>query len=104
MLDRYGDTETDGHGTLIAHESSWVNPNRNTGSRAEVERLLLDAVGADKMIWAPGIAGADITDYHIDALARQDRQRLSGASHGGDHGAAGIVADDPTVSIWLNFR
>ncbi|RNC91335.1 MAG: agmatine deiminase family protein [Oricola sp.] len=65
-----GGVETDGHGTLIAHESSWVNPNRNTGSRAEVERLLLDAVGADKMIWAPGIAGADITDYHIDALAR----------------------------------
>ena len=22
------------------------------------------------MIWAPGVSGADITDYHIDALAR----------------------------------
>lgn len=65
-----GGVETDGHGTLIAHESSWVNPNRNAGSRAEVERLLLDALGAEKMIWAPGVAGADITDYHIDALAR----------------------------------
>ncbi len=27
-------------------------------------------MGARKMIWAPGIIGADITDYHIDALAR----------------------------------
>lgn len=65
-----GGVETDGHGTLMAHESSWVNPNRNAGSRAEVERLLLDALGAEKMVWAPGIAGADVTDYHIDALAR----------------------------------
>lgn len=65
-----GGVEADGHGTLIAHESSWVNPNRNAGSRTEVERLLLDALGAEKMVWAPGIAGADITDYHIDALAR----------------------------------
>ncbi|MBO6640016.1 MAG: agmatine deiminase family protein [Roseitalea sp.] len=65
-----GGVETDGHGTLIAHESSWVNPNRNAGSRAEIERLLLDALGAEKLVWAPGIAGADITDHHIDALAR----------------------------------
>lgn len=32
--------------------------------------MLLDTMGARKMIWAPGIIGADITDYHIDALAR----------------------------------
>jgi agmatine deiminase len=65
-----GGVECDGEGTLIAHESSWANPNRNGGSREDIERLLLDALGAEKMIWAPGVAGADITDYHIDALAR----------------------------------
>jgi agmatine deiminase len=65
-----GGVEVDGDGTAIAHESSWINKNRNKQSKAEVERLLLDALGADKMIWAPGIMGADITDYHIDALAR----------------------------------
>jgi agmatine deiminase len=65
-----GGVEVDGAGTALAHASSWVNPNRNAGTRDEVERLLLDALGAEKMIWAPGIAGADITDYHIDALAR----------------------------------
>ena len=70
LVGEAGGVETDGHGTLIAHESSWVNPNRNKGSKAEVEAMLLDAMGATKMIWAPGIKGADITDYHIDALAR----------------------------------
>lgn len=65
-----GGVETDGEGTLLAHESSWVNPNRNSMPKHEIEPRLLDAFGADKMIWAPGIAGADITDYHIDSLAR----------------------------------
>ena len=65
-----GGLETDGAGTVIAHESSWVNRNRNAGDRAAVERLMLATTGARKVIWAPGIKGADITDYHIDALAR----------------------------------
>ncbi len=65
-----GGIETDGAGTLLAHASCWVNPNRNAGSEGEIGRLLCEALGAEKMIWAPGIAGADITDYHIDALAR----------------------------------
>ena len=37
---------------------------------AEIERRLLAAYGATKMIWAPGIKNQDITDYHIDSLAR----------------------------------
>ena len=65
-----GGVEADGAGTALAHESSWINPNRNRQGKAEVERLLLDALGAEHMIWAPGIKGADITDFHIDALAR----------------------------------
>lgn len=70
LVGEAGGVETDGQGTLIAHESSWVNRNRNRGPRAAVEAMLLDTMGADKVIWAPGIRGADITDYHIDALAR----------------------------------
>lgn len=65
-----GGIETDGAGTLLAHESCWVIKNRNRGSKAEIEALLLDALGGETMIWAPGVKGADITDYHIDALAR----------------------------------
>ncbi|MEM8974866.1 MAG: agmatine deiminase family protein [Pseudomonadota bacterium] len=70
LVGEAGGVETDGDGTLLAHESSWVNDNRNKLSRKQIEQRLLVALGADKMIWAPGIAGADITDYHIDALAR----------------------------------
>ena len=47
-----------------------MNPNRNKGTRDEIEKMLLESLGAEKMIWAPGVKGADITDYHIDALAR----------------------------------
>lgn len=65
-----GGIEFDGEGTALAHESSWVNRNRNKQPKDEVEQLLLDALGGEHMIWAPGVRGADITDYHIDALAR----------------------------------
>ncbi|WP_120501050.1 agmatine/peptidylarginine deiminase [Roseovarius sp. EL26] len=66
-----GAVEHDGHGLLMAHESSWVNPNRNRGlSRDQIEQKLLQAYGADRMIWSAGVWGEDITDYHIDSLAR----------------------------------
>lgn len=65
-----GGVESDGHGTLMAHESSWVNSNRNDQRRDEIEAKLLEALGGEAMIWAPGVKGKDITDYHIDALAR----------------------------------
>jgi agmatine deiminase len=62
--------------TLFAHESCWINTNRNKASKEVIEIRLLEALGAEKMIWAPGVAGADITDYHIDALARFIRPGL----------------------------
>ncbi|WP_224815984.1 agmatine deiminase family protein [Hasllibacter sp. MH4015] len=66
-----GGLEQDGAGLVMAHESSWINDNRNPGmTREEVETGILSTIGADRMIWAPGLAGYDITDYHIDALAR----------------------------------
>lgn len=70
LVGEAGGVESDGAGTLIAHESSWINQNRNTHSKAQIERQLLQALGGSKVIWAPGVAGADITDYHIDSLAR----------------------------------
>lgn len=65
-----GGVETDGEGTLLALASCWVNKNRNHGSQDEIGAKLLAALGGRKIIWAPGIKGGDITDYHIDALAR----------------------------------
>lgn len=70
LVGEQGGVEHDGAGTLLAHASCWVNPNRNKGIAATVGKLLTGALGAEKIIWAPGIKGADITDYHIDALAR----------------------------------
>lgn len=66
-----GGIEHDGHGLLMAHESSWIEAARNPAlSRDQAERKLLDAYGADRMIWSTGLQGEDITDYHIDSLAR----------------------------------
>lgn len=66
-----GGVEHDGHGLLMAHESSWVNDNRNPGlTKNDIERRLLAAYGAKRMIWSDGLSGKDITDYHIDSLAR----------------------------------
>ncbi|MEM8555386.1 MAG: agmatine deiminase family protein [Pseudomonadota bacterium] len=66
-----GGVEQDGHGLLLAHESSWVHVNRNRGlSRNDIEARLLTAYSAERMIWAPGLRDEDITDYHIDSLAR----------------------------------
>lgn len=71
VIGEQGGLEHDGDGTMLAHASCWVNDNRNPSLSADqIARRLGDALGASKMIWAPGIMGADITDYHIDALAR----------------------------------
>ncbi|MGW7447567.1 agmatine deiminase family protein [Kitasatospora sp. NPDC054795] len=66
-----GGIEVDGEGTLMATESSWVNGNRNPGkSRDQIEASLKDLLGVEKVIWFQGVAGQDITDCHVDALAR----------------------------------
>jgi agmatine deiminase len=70
LVGEQGGLEHDGAGLVLAHASCWVNPNRNPGTAEQIGQKLLTSVGGQKMIWAPGIMGADITDYHIDALAR----------------------------------
>lgn len=66
-----GGFEIDGTGTVLAAESSWVNDNRNPSlTKAQIEERLLGVVGADRLIWVDGLAGHDITDGHIDTLAR----------------------------------
>lgn len=66
-----GGLETDGDGTLLAARSSWVNDNRNPGlGEGEIADTLAAALGADRLLWVDGVAGQDITDGHIDTLAR----------------------------------
>ncbi|MFI9386715.1 agmatine/peptidylarginine deiminase [Kutzneria sp. NPDC052558] len=84
VLDRYGlsrvattlvaeggSLETDGAGTLMATESSLVNDNRNPGkTRDQIEAELVRVLGVSKVIWFDGVRGKDITDAHVDCLAR----------------------------------
>ena len=66
-----GAIETDGEGTLMLTESSIVNSNRNPGkSRDQIEQILKSELNAQKVIWVKGVKGHDITDSHIDSLAR----------------------------------
>ncbi|MEV8479676.1 agmatine deiminase family protein [Streptomyces sp. NPDC051173] len=66
-----GSLETDGEGTLLVTESSLVNDNRNPGrSRDDIEGCLKELLGVTEVIWLEGVRGEDITDCHVDALAR----------------------------------
>jgi agmatine deiminase len=66
-----GGIEVDGKGSVLAAQSCWVNDNRNAGKgRDEIEAAMLAMVGGERMIWVDGLAGQDITDGHIDTLAR----------------------------------
>lgn len=66
-----GGLETDGQGTLLATASSIINSNRNPSkSRDDIESELRRLLGVSKIIWLPGAKGLDITDCHVDALAR----------------------------------
>ncbi len=63
-----GAITVDGEGTLITTESVLLNPNRNPGvSRQQIEAILRDALGAEKVLWlAEGLAEDRDTDGHVD--------------------------------------
>ncbi|MFI1200654.1 agmatine deiminase family protein [Streptomyces sp. NPDC020883] len=66
-----GSFETDGEGTLLVTESSVVNKNRNPGkSRDQIEAEIQSSLGIEKVIWLAGVRGKDITDAHVDSIAR----------------------------------
>ncbi|QRX95122.1 agmatine deiminase family protein [Streptomyces noursei] len=66
-----GSFETDGEGTLLITESSVVNKNRNPGkSRDRIEDEIKTSLGIEKVIWLAGVRGKDITDAHVDSIAR----------------------------------
>lgn len=66
-----GAIEVDGEGTLLLTESSVLNSNRNPGvSKAQMEGFFAQTLGVSKVLWVKGAKGKDITDWHIDAMAR----------------------------------
>jgi agmatine deiminase len=65
-----GAIHVDGEGTVMTTEECLLNPNRNPElSRDQIERVLLDYLGAEKVIWLGAGVFEDETDGHVDNLA-----------------------------------
>jgi agmatine deiminase len=65
-----GALHSDGEGTVLTTEQCLLNPNRNPSlSRADVEHLLTQYVGANTTIWLGDGFSDDETDGHIDNIA-----------------------------------
>ncbi|HIZ50071.1 MAG TPA: agmatine deiminase family protein, partial [Candidatus Pseudomonas excrementavium] len=62
-----GAIHVDGEGTLITTEECLLNANRNPHlQRHEVERMLMDYLGIERVIWLPEGLYNDETDGHVD--------------------------------------
>lgn len=77
-MDRYraplvlegGSIHVDGEGTVITTEECLLNRNRNpTLERVQIERLLCEYLGAEKVLWLGRGLPDDETDGHVDNLA-----------------------------------
>jgi agmatine deiminase len=66
-----GSVDVNGWGTILTTRACLLNPNRNpTLSPDRIEEILLEYLGAVKVIWLEnGVAGDD-TDGHVDDIAR----------------------------------
>jgi agmatine deiminase len=65
-----GSIHVDGEGTVLTTEECLLNRNRNPGlSRGQIERVLCDYLGAEKVIWLGRGVFNDETDGHVDNLA-----------------------------------
>ncbi|MEM7317240.1 MAG: agmatine deiminase family protein, partial [Planctomycetota bacterium] len=64
-----GAVAVDGEGTLITTEQCLLNMNRNAASKAELEKLLNQSFGTEKVIWlGKGLQPDPITDGHVDGI------------------------------------
>jgi agmatine deiminase len=66
-----GSIHVDGEGTILTTKECLLNENRNpTKSQQELETILCEALGANKVLWLPnGVDGDDDTNGHIDNFA-----------------------------------
>ncbi|MCD7708344.1 MAG: agmatine deiminase family protein [Clostridiales bacterium] len=64
-----GSIHSDGEGTLMTTEECLLSAGRNPGmTKTEIEKKLLETLGADKVLWLPyGIYG-DETNGHVDNI------------------------------------
>jgi agmatine deiminase len=91
-----GSIHVDGEGTVLTTEECLLNRNRNPElSKEEIERALLDHLGAEKVVWLGRGVFNDETDGHVDNLAcfaRPGVVLLSWSEDGSDPQAA-VSAD-----------
>jgi agmatine deiminase len=65
-----GSIHVDGEGTVMATEECLLNHNRNPElSRAQIEQVLFDHLGVQKMIWLDRGIYNDETNGHVDNIA-----------------------------------
>jgi agmatine deiminase len=65
-----GAIHVDGEGTILTTEQCLLHANRNPHlSQSEIEKLVLDQLGAQKIIWLKEGLKDDDTDGHIDEIA-----------------------------------
>jgi agmatine deiminase len=65
-----GSIHVDGEGTVLTTEECLLHPNRNPDlTREEIERHLLEYLGAEKVLWLGQGVYEDETDGHVDNLA-----------------------------------
>jgi agmatine deiminase len=65
-----GAIHVDGEGTVLTTEECLLNRNRNPElTREQIERVLCDHLGAEKMVWLGRGVFDDETDGHVDNLA-----------------------------------
>jgi agmatine deiminase len=66
-----GAIEIDGNGTLMATQSSIINPDRNPSlTQTQIENFMTTNLGVTNFIWLEGVMGLEITDMHIDGFAK----------------------------------
>ncbi|EIE24482.1 agmatine deiminase [Coccomyxa subellipsoidea C-169] len=66
-----GSIHTDGEGTLLTTEECLLNPNRNPSmTKAQIEQMLKDYLGVQKVLWLPkGLYADEDTNGHVDNVA-----------------------------------
>jgi agmatine deiminase len=64
-----GSIHTDGEGTVIVTEACLLSPGRNPDkSKTEIEAVLRDYLGAEKVLWLPHGIYLDETNEHVDNI------------------------------------
>ncbi|HET6613797.1 MAG TPA: agmatine deiminase family protein [Kofleriaceae bacterium] len=66
-----GAIDTDGDGTALTTRSCLLSAARNPGaSTADIEAVLAEALGIDRVVWLNDGLARDHTDGHVDTIAR----------------------------------